>query len=162
MKNYAVIYEESKKIEETFDALYNNNSKETIEKNILALLVELGELANETRCFKYWSIKPASAKNVVLEEYADCLLIILYFCYMVDLKFDEHFDESNEDNVINQFKYLFYLGSKLIPDLDKQLIKKLLVNIINLGKLLSFSDDDIIDGCLLKMKIIRKMFETDY
>jgi dimeric dUTPase (all-alpha-NTP-PPase superfamily) len=37
-----------------------------------ALLVELGEFANETRCFKFWSLKPASPKEVViLDEYAD-------------------------------------------------------------------------------------------
>jgi dimeric dUTPase (all-alpha-NTP-PPase superfamily) len=40
-------------------------------EKVLALLVELGELANETRCFKFWSHKPASEKAVVLEEFSD-------------------------------------------------------------------------------------------
>ena len=38
---------------------------------ILALYVEVAELANETRCFKYWSHKPSSPREVILEEYVD-------------------------------------------------------------------------------------------
>src|SRR5688500_20051556 len=37
----------------------------------LALLVELGELANETRCFKFRSKKPRNDDSVLLEEYVD-------------------------------------------------------------------------------------------
>ena len=46
-------------------------------KKILALLVEIGELANETRCFKFWSNKGPSDKNVILEEAADVLHFLL-------------------------------------------------------------------------------------
>lgn len=42
-----------------------------IDRKITALLVELGELANETRCFKYWSEKPPSPREVQLEEFVD-------------------------------------------------------------------------------------------
>lgn len=38
---------------------------------ILAILVELGELANETRCFKFWSTKGRSEPAIILEEYVD-------------------------------------------------------------------------------------------
>lgn len=48
-----------------------------LQSKTLALLVELGELANETRCFKYWSKKGPSSKEIVLEEYVDCLHFIL-------------------------------------------------------------------------------------
>jgi len=40
-------------------------------KRILALLVELGELANETRAFKFWSLKAPSPIEKILDEYAD-------------------------------------------------------------------------------------------
>ncbi|WP_432358200.1 dUTP diphosphatase [Sporosarcina sp. UB5] len=43
----------------------------------LALLVELAELANETRCFKFWSSKGPSEKEVILEEYVDSIHFIL-------------------------------------------------------------------------------------
>lgn len=40
-------------------------------RRMLALLVEIGELANETRSFKYWSNKKDSPRDVILEEYSD-------------------------------------------------------------------------------------------
>lgn len=43
----------------------------------LALLVELGELANETRCFKFWSTKGPSADEVILEEFVDSIHFLL-------------------------------------------------------------------------------------
>lgn len=43
----------------------------------LALMVELAELANETRCFKFWSTKGPSEHDVILEEYVDSIHFIL-------------------------------------------------------------------------------------
>src|SRR5690625_4057324 len=47
------------------------------EDKYLALLVEIGELANETRSFKFCSTKPPSADEVILEEYVDGIHFIL-------------------------------------------------------------------------------------
>jgi dimeric dUTPase (all-alpha-NTP-PPase superfamily) len=47
------------------------------EKRRLAFLVELGELANETRCFKYWSKRSPSSKDIILEEYVDGLHFVM-------------------------------------------------------------------------------------
>lgn len=44
---------------------------------ICALNVELAELANGTRCFKHWSVKEASPKEVILEELVDVLHFLL-------------------------------------------------------------------------------------
>lgn len=46
-------------------------------KKGLALLVELAELANETRCFKFWSEKGPSERSVILEEYVDSIHFLL-------------------------------------------------------------------------------------
>ncbi|MFJ7950263.1 dUTP diphosphatase [Lysinibacillus sp. NPDC096418] len=43
----------------------------------LALMVELAELANETRCFKFWSTKGPSERGIILEEYVDSIHFIL-------------------------------------------------------------------------------------
>lgn len=51
--------------------------EDRIEKKILALLVEVGELANETRCFKYWSNKPPAPRETILEEYVDGIHFLL-------------------------------------------------------------------------------------
>lgn len=49
------------------------SEEELLDKTILALLVEVGELANTTRCFKHWSTKGMMEKEVVLDELADVI-----------------------------------------------------------------------------------------
>ncbi len=52
-------------------------NEDLFDRKILALLVEIGELANETRSFKFWSVKPSSEKQVILEEFVDGIHFIL-------------------------------------------------------------------------------------
>ncbi|MBM7869320.1 dimeric dUTPase (all-alpha-NTP-PPase superfamily) [Clostridium pascui] len=51
--------------------------KQLLTDTLLALQVEVSELANETRCFKHWSNKGPSSKDVILEEYVDILHFFL-------------------------------------------------------------------------------------
>jgi len=52
-------------------------NEDLFNRKVLALLVEIGELANETRSFKFWSVKPASEKKIILEEFVDGIHFIL-------------------------------------------------------------------------------------
>lgn len=56
----------------------------------LALIIELAELANETRCFKFWSTKGPSENAVILEEYVDSIHFIL------SLGIEKGFDNLSE------------------------------------------------------------------
>ncbi|MFB1050876.1 dUTP diphosphatase [Paraliobacillus sp. JSM ZJ581] len=74
--------------------IQSNHALETsvlFDKKVLALLVEIGELANETRCFKFWSKKGPSESNVILEEYVDGLHFIL------SLGIDQDFEPKQID-----------------------------------------------------------------
>lgn len=51
--------------------------KDVFDEKSLALLVELIELANETRCFKFWSTKGPSERAVLLEEFVDSVHFML-------------------------------------------------------------------------------------
>jgi len=59
-------------IEET-----QNITHDVFQEKGLALLVELAELANETRCFKFWSKKGPSERDVILEEFVDSIHFML-------------------------------------------------------------------------------------
>jgi dimeric dUTPase (all-alpha-NTP-PPase superfamily) len=72
MKQFNDVYVENKKIDALFEEQYGNVNQFMF-KNMLSLLVEIGELANETRCFKFWSQRPMSEKEILLEEAADIL-----------------------------------------------------------------------------------------
>ncbi len=162
MNIFQYLYEENKKLDSMFHVLYNNFDKDIIEKNIVELLVELGELANETRCFKYWSNKAPSSKEIIMDEYADCVIMALYFCNMVKIEMEDDFKIVSEKNIITQFKLLFKLVSSLNNNLDKQIIKDIFSNLINLGKILNFTEKEIIDGCILKINRNKERFNTGF
>jgi dimeric dUTPase (all-alpha-NTP-PPase superfamily) len=65
---------------------HNVTYSKIIEELKLALFVELGELANEVRSFKFWSIKNASEKKVILEEYVDGIHFIGSLSIAHDIK----------------------------------------------------------------------------
>ena len=62
---------------DTYIQTEKNISQDVFLEKGLALLVELAELANETRCFKFWSSKGPSEKEVILEEYVDSIHFLL-------------------------------------------------------------------------------------
>ena len=55
----------------------DHNSIAFLNDRILALFTEVGEFANATRCFKYWSIKPSESHERLLDEYVDILFFWL-------------------------------------------------------------------------------------
>jgi Uncharacterized protein conserved in bacteria len=162
MKRFQKLYDENKKLDVMFNDLYNIYSDDIIEKNIIELLVELGELANESRSFKYWTKKPPSDKTIILEEYTDGLLMILAFFNVKEIDLDETFPIIEEKNIIAAFKELFNLVSELDYNLDNNMLKLIFSNMINLGYLLSFTDNDIIDGSINKINKNKIRFEGGF
>ncbi|MFX3674526.1 MAG: dUTP diphosphatase [Paenisporosarcina sp.] len=62
---------------DTYIQSAKNISHDVFLEKGLALSIELAELANETRCFKFWSEKGPSDKSVLLEEYVDSIHFLL-------------------------------------------------------------------------------------
>src|SRR5690606_41193415 len=74
-------------------------------ERVLALQVEVAELANETRCFKYWSLKPPSERSKILEEYVDGIHFILSLGLTLGFQsfsFAEIPSTDKEANVVEQ------------------------------------------------------------
>jgi len=81
--------------------------EEYLSKTFLALMVEVAELANATRCFKYWSNKESESKEVLLEEYVD----IMHFFLSIGLQLgfsakeiEEAYMKKNNKNFERQLK----------------------------------------------------------
>lgn len=53
------------------------DKKQILTSTILALMVEVGEFANENKCFKHWSTKPPAPEEEQLEEFIDCYHFML-------------------------------------------------------------------------------------
>lgn len=75
--NLVKLFQMQKALDSHIEEKHQLQDEDLFHRKILALLVELGELANETRCFKFWSVKPSSPKDVILEEFVDGVHFIL-------------------------------------------------------------------------------------
>ena len=153
------IYENNKQIDLTYIKKYGN-TKEKFRNDCIELLVELGEFINETKCFKYWTIKKPEIDKV-LDEYADCLLMVLSFYNRLNMEIEEVNDKTNVD-LLDLINETFYLSTKIINDFNKDLIKNIFDNLINIGKLLNYSEEEILNGLEIKEKIIVERLNSNY
>ena len=142
------IYEKNKKLDEVFIKKYDH--AELIKKNKLELLVEIGELANETRCFKYWSKKEVN-HDLVGFELADCFIMTLCFFNTLNIDLEEKFYNDLDGDVIDMFFNIYSLTIEFIKNNNRDVLKKLFVSLINLGHNLGFKDDEIISYCTRKI-----------
>ncbi len=104
------------------------NLKKIKKYKTLALLVEIGELSNETMCFKFWK----SNKNIdfakVREEYSDCVHFILSIGNILKYNFANyknkaiHKKQETTQIILNLYKYTMLLNSEFnIPRYEKVL-----------------------------------------
>lgn len=117
-----------------------------IEKKILALLVELGELANETRCFKFWSLKGPAAKESILAEYVDGVHFILSLgiaCAFKDTvtEMTDVVDKGQEPT--SMFITLYRDIVLFDQDRTESRYRQVFQDYLALGNLLGFSSEDI-------------------
>ncbi|MFY3790456.1 dUTP diphosphatase [Ureibacillus sp. MALMAid1270] len=120
-----------------------------IEKG-LALTIELAELANETRCFKYWSSKGPSEREVLLEEFVDSIHFLLSLGNEKGYKIDRWPDVQQEVDLTKWFLKTQEVILSFIhnPEVDKysQVWQYYSVLAYNLG----FTFEDILAGYITK------------
>ncbi|MFZ4450621.1 dUTP diphosphatase [Salibacterium aidingense] len=129
---------------------------------MLALQVEIGELANETRCFKYWSKKPASDPEVILEEYVDGLHFIL------SLGIDGGWEDVPErktkavPTLTDQFHYIYNAAAVLHNEFTEEHFFILFQEYLELGRLLGFTEKEIEASYLRKNSANHQRQEEGY
>ncbi|TYR82200.1 dUTPase [Priestia megaterium] len=75
--NLQSLFNMQRQLDQHIEENHQLQSENLATRKILALLVEMGELANETRCFKFWSVKPPAEQHVILEEFVDGVHFLL-------------------------------------------------------------------------------------
>ncbi|WP_027119472.1 dUTP diphosphatase [[Mycoplasma] testudinis] len=138
----------------------NQSYASTIEKRQMALIIELAELANELRFFKFWSKKKQSPDEIVLDELADVFHFALTFAVQFKLtcKF-EIVSSSKEFNIIASFKKLM-VDAQTIKDEKSTLnyLKYLLTTAVNLG----FSKKQIVAAYMKKNQVNLERAASNY
>ena len=108
----------------------------TRERRILALLVEIGEFANATRCFKYWSNKPSEAQDIVLDEYVDGLHFFLSLGIDIKTSKKTYNHTKHADNLTKQILETYRLASLFYKNQDEKSYIKAFQAFINITVLL--------------------------
>lgn len=126
--------------------------QELFPQKLLALLVELGELANETRCFKFWSTKPPSEKQVMLEEYVDVLHFMLSLGLGTGYRFNQEkvTDEDSGKDTTKLFLDLFQICTSFGNAPGEEKYDRMFATYLTLGKRLDFQKKDIEEMYLQK------------
>ena len=122
-------------------------------KRILALYVEVGECANEVRCFKFWSHKPASPANVVLEEYVDGWHFVIELALLIGWDQKELVFPDYKYSPTAAFLDVFHSITLLDEYRNHDAIDDLIESYINLGDALGFTWEEIEKAYFEKNKI---------
>ena len=153
------IYELNKQLDQEFIKKYPLKEGEWKDKNLLALLVEIGELANEVQSFKYWNHKKATSKELILEEYADVLILTLCFSSYFDADVSHLISDLMYRTIDTQFLELYLAVSEFQKKYTKEQIERILSKVLVLGSSLGFEEQEIRKAVIKKMEIVKKRLE---
>ncbi|AOY75229.1 dUTP diphosphatase [Clostridium formicaceticum] len=142
-----------KQLDETILKNHQLYNKNLVPAKILALEVELGELANETRCFKFWSKKVSSPKAVVLEEFVDGLHFLLSIGLDKNFPVREFQIGTNDYDLSQQFQEVFKRSADFYQSLSQEDYIRLFEEFLTLGKKLDFTFEEIKEAYLAKNQI---------
>lgn len=142
------------KMQEELDRFIQSNqgiNEDVFRKKGLALLIELAELANETRCFKFWSQKGPSERNVILEEYVDSIHFLLSLGIEKNLNMLEEWPERVGENDLTEL----FIGTQreildFLEDYSMTNYQDLWSWYGAIAEELGFSYEDIFDAYLAK------------
>ena len=141
---------------------HNVTYETTFERRLLALIVEIGELANETRCFKYWSNKGPSPKEVVMDEFADGIHFLLSLGIPLKAsKFDYEIKKSNLD-LTRQILEVYKAATLLVDHYDLKHYEDCFQKYLNLSAPIGMSEEEIISSYKAKLKVNHVRQETNY
>lgn len=130
-------------------------SEDLFDRKVLALLVELGELANETRCFKFWSTKAASDRQVILEEFVDGIHFILSLGIECGLKAPQYQSDQKEPShpVYEQFLNVFGAVTIFQSTRTEEHYSELFSTYMLLGNMLGFTANEIEQAYMEKNEV---------
>lgn len=160
MNKWNEILKRNQELDNAFNEKYNYDTN-MYEKNCIELLTELGELANETKCFKYWTIKEPD-KLKILEEYADCITMSLYFIGYMNSNLENLPNKHQTKDINELFNYLFNKSSLLYNNKDEKIVKDIFVNILHLRDYLNITEKELQESCINKQNIVFERLKSNY
>jgi dimeric dUTPase (all-alpha-NTP-PPase superfamily) len=158
------LYSMQRQLDEHIETQHGLQGENLVEKKMLALLVEIGELANETRCFKFWSLKPSAPIEKVLEEYVDGLHFILSLG--IELNFVHAVNKMKKEmenySLVEQFLRVFQAVNEFQQEKTFDSYKHLFTTYLQLGDCLGFTSEQIEQAYMMKNEVNHERQNQNY
>ncbi|MEI5905512.1 dUTP diphosphatase [Bacillus spongiae] len=144
--NIQSLYTMQKSLDTYIEKTQKVEDEDLFSRKLLALLVEVSELANETRCFKFWSQKGPSERSIILEEFVDGVHFILSLG--IEIGIEEFTIQTNgtERQLTNQFLNVMNAAHIFGVSRSDEDYSTLIHHYFYLGQLLGFSERDIVQA----------------
>lgn len=156
------LFKKQAELDETIAINHNISYATTRNKRTLSLLVELGEFANATRCFKYWSNKPSESQERVLDEYVDGLHFFLSLGVDINTAKKQYNRTKHMDNLTDQILLTYKLVSEFYKKQDDKSYQKAFQAFLNIVPLLNVRFQTIIKAYYKKLEVNYHRQETNY
>ncbi len=156
------LLEKQKELDKYIKDKINIGDMQYWQDRVTALNVEINELINEIRFFKYWSSKGASKKSVILDEYVDCIHFALSLSNTLNIDELIFITDDMKRSIPLIYFELTEKISKLIFNRDEKLLKSIIWNIVEIAWSMNYSMNDILDAYNIKNKINYERQNTGY
>lgn len=160
--NWQTLFDMQAKLDAYIADNHNLHGKDLFEERFLALLVELGELANETRCFKFWSTKSQSDNAIVLEEYVDNIHFLLSIGNHKGYEFSQIDTTNAKEDTTKIFNNLFVNATTYYQAQSKENYLTLFRTYLQLANALGFTEADIQKAYHQKNEVNYERQESGY
>ena len=156
------LYQLQSGLDQKIAANHHTTYESTKDDRLMALIVEIGELANETRCFKYWSKKGPSPREILLDEYADGLHFLLSLGIPLKVSQTSYEIHKSDLPLTRQFHLLYKAAVELVESYDMNHYTNAYQIFLNLIPSLGFSVEDVVNAYKAKLDVNYKRQDSNY
>ena len=156
------LFNSQAELDATIAKNHNVSYGTTRHRRLMACYVEIGELANATRCFKYWSNKGCEAEEIVLDEYADGLHFFLSLGIDIKTSKRSYNTTKHADNLTDQFLEIYHRLDVFYKKQDDASFIKAFQAFLNLLPLLGFRWKKLHDAYYKKLGVNYNRQATNY
>ncbi|TKD70372.1 dUTP diphosphatase [Pseudalkalibacillus hwajinpoensis] len=161
--NFEKLFALQKQLDNRIVREHDLEGEDLFENKLLALKVEVGELANETRCFKYWSKKAPSSKETVLEEYVDGIHFILSLGLELGFTHGVIPAESDEQlTAVQAFHDVYRAIERVADEKTESAFLQLIGGYLVLGERIGLKIDEIDQAYLKKNEVNHNRQDQGY
>ncbi|MBW0595611.1 dUTP diphosphatase [Mycoplasmopsis anatis] len=139
-----------------------NFTKNDLEKRkLIALMVELGEFANEIETFKYWKKTRSLNRDFICEEFADLIHFLVSFGNDYNLPTTINSKIINND-INEQLIETFSAISQANNKINKEKILNIFELVLGLAELYGLEENEIAKWYEIKNKKNHERIKTNY